>query len=320
MQTVTKKAFDKTTGQEYEIEVPSTQDVRDALDEFDYPPAGIRYTDVAKKLANAFNLATEQRLAKNRHGQFVFYFHVLCQINALLRLGTLAKLSDGVVIRAAQVTGSVGKTIEPAGRGEEPRPSLRDDAGTESSDNETNSIPVNAIEENFRQVRKKLAAELLEQIKENSPRFFEELVIDLLVEMGYGGSREDAEAVGRSGDGGIDGIINEDRLGLDVIYVQAKRWEHNVGANPVRDFIGALQIRRARKGIFITTSKFSASAQKSVSSVDSRDSKVLLIDGDQLAQLMIDYDVGVSTVKTYEIKRVDSDYFLETDDSQTQNS
>ena len=129
--------------------------------------------------------------------------------------------------------------------------------------------------------------------------------------MGYGGSREDAQAVGRSGDGGIDGIINEDRLGLDVIYVQAKRWGNNVGEPPVRDFVGALQGRRARKGIFITTSEFSNRALEYISAIDSRDSKVILIDGNQLAQLMIDHNVGVSTTKTYEIKRVDSDYFAE---------
>ena len=156
-----------------------------------------------------------------------------------------------------------------------------------------------------------MAVELLQKISENTPVFFEKLVIDLLVAMGYGGSREDAQAVGRSGDGGIDGIINEDRLGLDVIYVQAKRWGNNIGEPPVRDFVGALQGKRARKGIFITTSKFSNRAQEYISAIDSRDSKVILIDGHQLAQLMIDHDVGVSVEKTYEIKRVDSDYFAE---------
>ena len=129
--------------------------------------------------------------------------------------------------------------------------------------------------------------------------------------MGYGGSREDAEAVGRSHDGGIDGIIKEDRLGLDVIYVQAKRWENNLGEPQVRDFVGALQGKRARKGICITTSEFYNTAQNYVSAIDARDSKVILIDGNQLAQLMIDHDVGVSIEKTYEIKRVDSDYFAE---------
>ena len=171
--------------------------------------------------------------------------------------------------------------------------------------------PEESIEQNYQEIRNKLVEDLLREIKANSPTFFEELVIDLLVAMGYGGSREDAQAVGRSGDGGIDGIVSEDRLGLDVIYVQAKRWQSNVSEPPVRDFVGALQGRRARKGIFITTLKFSQSAQEYVAAIDSRDSKVILIDGDQLAQLMIEHKVGVSVEKTYEIKRVDSDYFAE---------
>ena len=126
--------------------------------------------------------------------------------------------------------------------------------------------------------------------------------------MGYGGSREDAEAVGRSGDGGIDGTINEDRLGLDVVYVQAKRWEANVSRPELQKFAGALQGQRARKGIFITTSGFSRDAREYVNNIDS---KIVLMDGPQLAEYMIDYNVGVSTVKTYEIKRVDLDYFDE---------
>ena len=167
-----------------------------------------------------------------------------------------------------------------------------------------------SIEENYQQIREKLAAELLEQIMDNSPTFFEELVIDLLVEMGYGGSREDAaKAVGRSGDGGIDGVINEDRLGLDVVYVQAKRWEANVGQPEIFRFSGALQDRGARKGIFITTSGFTRRARDAADNSD--DPKVVLNDGRQLVEYMIDYNVGVSTVRCYKIKRVDSDYFDE---------
>ena len=165
-----------------------------------------------------------------------------------------------------------------------------------------------SIETNYQQIQEALTADLLQRIQDNSPDFFEELVIDLLVAMGYGGSREDAEAVGRSGDGGIDGIINEDRLGLDVVYVQAKRWEGNVSRPEIQKFAGALQGRRARKGVFITTSDFTREARDYVTSIDS---KIVLIDGHQLAQFMIDYNVGVSVTKSYEIKRVDSDYFAE---------
>ena len=172
-----------------------------------------------------------------------------------------------------------------------------------------NQHPEKSIDENYQQIRTELAADLLEKIKSNSPGFFEKLVVDLLVKMGYGGSREDAgRAVGGSGDGGIDGIINEDRLGLDVVYIQAKRWEGSVSRPEIQRFAGALQGQRARKGVFITTSNFTRDAKEYVDTIDS---KIVLIDGQQLAEYMIDHDIGVSTTKTYEIKRVDSDYFAE---------
>ena len=168
--------------------------------------------------------------------------------------------------------------------------------------------PEESIEENYQKIREGLAAELLRQIKNNTYVFFEELVIDLLVAMGYGGSREDAQTVGRSRDGGIDGIINEDRLGLDAIYVQAKRWdEGNVGEPDVARFAGALARKGANKGVFITTSDFTRDAK----AYDAAGFKIILIDGKQLTEYMIDHDIGVSTTKTYEIKRVDSDYFAE---------
>ncbi len=170
-------------------------------------------------------------------------------------------------------------------------------------------LPDKSIEENYHTIQEKLAADLLERIKNNTPTFFEKLVIDLLVKMGYGGSREDAgRAVGRSGDGGIDGIINEDRLGLDMIYVQAKRWQSSVSEPPVRDFVGALDGEGVQKGVFITTSNFNPAARNFAERTSKR---IILIDGKQLTQLMIEHNVGVSVEKTYEIKRVDSDYFSE---------
>lgn len=154
-----------------------------------------------------------------------------------------------------------------------------------------------------------LASELLENIKACSPSFFETLVVDVLVKMGYGGTRKDAsKIVGRSGDGGIDGTINEDRLGLDIIYVQAKRWENPVGRPEVQKFAGALQGFRAKKGIFITSSSFTTEAKDFVSRIDS---KIILIDGQALAQYMIEFGVGVSTKEIYEIKKIDLDYFTE---------
>ncbi|MBF0633604.1 MAG: restriction endonuclease, partial [Nitrospinae bacterium] len=161
----------------------------------------------------------------------------------------------------------------------------------------------------LQEINKGLATELLNLIKSCSPEFFEHLVVQLLLKMGYGGSREDAgRRIGGSGDGGVDGIINEDKLGLDVIYIQAKKWENVVGRPEIQKFIGALHGRHAKKGVFITTSYFSSEARASVENIESR---VVLIDGEQLAQFMIDHNVGVSTVETYEIKKIDSDFFSE---------
>jgi restriction system protein len=157
--------------------------------------------------------------------------------------------------------------------------------------------PSELLEDAFQSIRQDLAEELLARLKVCSPGFFERLVVELLVKMGYGGSRKDAgEAVGHTGDEGIDGIIKEDRLGLDTIYIQAKRWERTVGRPDIHQFAGALTGQHARKGIFITTSSFSREARDFVTGVDT---KIVLIDGKQLANLMIDHDVGVATTTTY---------------------
>ena len=167
--------------------------------------------------------------------------------------------------------------------------------------------PEEAMEDAYQTLQNQLVEEIIQQIMSCSPAFFERLVVDLLVRMGYGGTRKDAgRAIGKSGDGGIDGIINEDRLGLDVVYVQAKRWEGTVGRPEIQRFVGALQGQRARKGIFITTSGFSTEARQYTSMVDT---KVVLVDGEALANFMTEAGVGVSNVAAYEIKRIDSDYF-----------
>jgi len=189
------------------------------------------------------------------------------------------------------------------------QPSTNSHAKSEEQIDETQT-PEEEIEEAYQRVRRNLSAELLQAIQDQSPAFFERLVIDLLISMGYGGTRKDAgEAVGRSADGGIDGIIKQDRLGLDIVYVQAKRWDSATVSRPeIQKFAGALQGQRARKGVFITTSTFSQAARDFASSIDS---KIILIDGETLAQLMIDFNIGVTSVGTYEIKRVDTDYFTE---------
>lgn len=189
--------------------------------------------------------------------------------------------------------------------------SRRRETGVSSTEllEQAQETPAELLERAYQDLRRELARELLDYVKKCSPQFFEQLVIDLLVKMGYGGSREDAaRAIGRTGDEGIDGIINEDRLGLDTLYIQAKRWDGVVGRPEVQRFAGALQGQRARKGILITTSRFSEEAREYAARIDS---KIVLIDGDRLAELMIDYGVGVTRVASYEIKKIDQDYFIE---------
>ncbi len=169
--------------------------------------------------------------------------------------------------------------------------------------------PHEALESAYERLRTELASEILASIRGCDPSLFEKIVVELLVKMGYGGSRREAgRAIGRSGDEGIDGIIKEDYLGLDNIYIQAKRWEASIGRPEIQKFAGALQGQRARKGIFITTSDFTKDALDFVSRIDS---KIILIDGSTLAKLMIDFGVGVNPVATYQVQRIDSDYFTE---------
>lgn len=157
-----------------------------------------------------------------------------------------------------------------------------------------------------------LSQKILDLLLQVSPSFFEEIVLKLLLAMGYGGMRNDAGTVTSSGkDGGIDGIINEDKLGLDVLYIQAKRWDltQTVSRPEIQKFVGALHGKKAQKGIFITTASFSQEARNYAKEISPH--RVILIDGERLAELMIDHNVGVSPVKTYTVKKADSDFFLE---------
>lgn len=181
----------------------------------------------------------------------------------------------------------------------------------DSSDIENPETPEEHLDKAYDRIRKGLASEILSKVMESSPAFFERLVVDLLVKMGYGGSFKDAgKALGRSGDEGIDGTIKEDKLGLDIIYIQAKRWKvgNIVGRPEIHKFVGALAGQGAKKGIFITTSTFSKDAWEYV---PKNETKIVLIDGEQLAQLMIDFNIGCTTQRTYDLKRIDSDYFGE---------
>lgn len=179
----------------------------------------------------------------------------------------------------------------------------------EISIEDTEKSPEEIIDSAYDLIFNGLVVELLSTIKSCTPLFFEKLVVDLLITMGYGGSRKEAgTAIGKSGDGGIDGIINEDKLGLDSIYIQAKRWENTVPLKEIRDFAGSLLSKKARKGVFITTSDFPRSAYDFVNSIEP---KIILIDGEKLAALMIEHDVGVTVKDSYIIKGIDNDYFEE---------
>jgi restriction system protein len=187
------------------------------------------------------------------------------------------------------------------------RETRRKSGGEGDDEVQVDHTPEEVMEEAYEEIRNKLASDLIESVKSCSPKFFEQMVVDLLVKMGYGGSqREAARAVGQSGDGGIDGIIDEDRLGLDTIYIQAKKWEGTVSRPEIQKFAGAIMGKKASKGIFITTSVFSKEA---IDYADSISSKIILIDRDRLAELMIDYDIGVTNISSYHLKRIDSDYF-----------
>ena len=170
--------------------------------------------------------------------------------------------------------------------------------------------PEEELEKAYENVRNNLAGELIQYLRNTSPVLFEHIVLDLLVRMGYGGSLKDAaEAVGGIGDEGIDGIIKEDKLGLEAIYIQAKRWQGTVGRPEIQKFAGALAGHHAKKGIFISTSDYTREAREYAKLIEN---KIVLIDGNELAQLMIDYNVGVAPINTFEVKRIDSDYFTST--------
>ena len=171
---------------------------------------------------------------------------------------------------------------------------------------ETHQTPEELLEATHRQLEAALEQDLLDRVLAVTPTFFEQLVVDLLVKMGYGGSTDNGKRVGRSGDGGIDGTIFQDPLGLDIVYVQAKRWTGSVSRPTVQGFAGSLQGFKATKGVLITTSTFTADAQSYVTQIPTR---IVLIDGRQLARLMIRHGLGVTATAAYVVKRIDSDYF-----------
>lgn len=283
------------------------------------PPAEVSTREAANNLADQFNLSAEERTTLLPSGAtFVFASRVNWACTYLKKAGLLAATRRGffrITDRGVNVLKEKPKRLdndfldrfpefrEFRVRGKKETPKHAETAREAG-------VPEEVIASQYDLQRKALAAQMLDVVKSSSPQFFERLVVTLLVKMGYGGTLQDAgAAVGRSGDGGVDGVIKEDKLGLDTIYVQAKRWDDKpVGSPQIDQFAGALQKKKARKGVFLTTSTFTSEALRSIADYTVR---IVLIDGPALAELMIDHDVGVSVVTTYQLKRLDSDFFDE---------
>jgi restriction system protein len=283
--------------------------------------AEISTREAAQRLAEQFNLTDQERTAfLPSGGTLVFASRVSWACTYLKKAGILVATRRGfsrITDRGAEVLKANPVRIdnEFLDRFAE----FREFRARSKKDNRKQievgmagaaGVPEEVIAAQYELQRKALAAQLLDTVKSASPQFFERLVVTLLVKMGYGGTLQDAgAAVGRSGDGGVDGVIKEDKLGLDTIYVQAKRWDDkSVGSPQIDQFAGALQKKKARKGVFLTTSTFTSEALRSVADYATR---IVLIDGPALAELMIDHDVGVSVTTAYQLKRIDSDFFDE---------
>lgn len=274
--------------------------------------------NAVEKLANIFHLTGEEKNELLPSGQqTVFLNRVAWARTYLKHAGLISSPRRGVFIiteRGKKFLSSNPEKIDnrALSQFEEFRvfkSRKRRDNIDEDNNIAQTTTPEEQFETAYEYLRTELANELIHQLRNCTPALFEKIVIEVLVKMGYGGSLKDAgKAIGKTGDEGIDGIIKEDKLGLDIIYVQAKRWANTVGRPDVQKFAGALQGQRARKGIMITTSNFSKEAIEYVSKIDS---KIILIDGEQLVDHMIDFNVGVNTTTTFEIKKVDSDYFFE---------
>jgi restriction system protein len=277
------------------------------------------FSELLPRVAQDFHL-TEEELAHllPSGGQTTFRNRLHWASFYLVKAGAVSKPKRGwleLTARGRELVANPGVINSKALQQFEEFQTFKDGGDESTSVGPSNSLitdartPQELLEQGYALHRESLVSDVIARVKTCSPAFFEQLVVDLLVAMGYGGSRKDAgRAVGRSGDGGIDGIIKEDRLGLDAVYVQAKRWESSVGRPVVQTFAGSLEGHRARKGVLITTSTFSKDALDYVGRIEKR---IVLVDGAQLAELMIEHGIGVAEVQIYTLKRLDSDYFDE---------
>lgn len=277
-----------------------------------------RPADTLEYVVTQFDLSEDDLAERLSNGRTRIMDRVLWAITYLRKSGLIESVSWGVfriTDRGKKLLGkrpvSLGlkdleqfpEYLEFKGRG-----SSRNSAGVEAPSSQ--ETPEEELQRLFAAVRARLEGELLDAFKAASPTFFEKIVLSLLVAMGYGGTIQDAaRTTKRSGDDGIDGVIKEDRLGLDVIHIQAKRWKDTVVGRPeIQNFAGSLEGQRGRKGVFITTSTFSSEAREYVSRIEK---KIVLIDGPELARRCADFDVGVIVQESYAVKKLDSDFFIE---------
>ena len=281
-----------------------------------------KFRDIIEGLANKFGLTDEERkelltsgiqpIFQNRVGWAKTYLKKAGLIDTPKR-ATVTITTRGLEILEKNLDSINVKFLKQFPEFVEFQTAKRVDGETETetAEEQSTQTPEETLETAYQKIRKSLAQDLINRVMALSPAFFERLVVELLVKMGYGGSIKDAgRAIGKSGDEGIDGTIKEDKLGLDIIYIQAKRWQPGnvVGRPELQKFVGALAGQGAKKGIFITTSSFTRDA---LEYVPRNETKIVLLDGEQLSQLMIDYNLGVTSVSSYEVKRIDSDYFGE---------
>lgn len=268
-------------------------------------------------MVNHFNMTEEELKEKTPSGKQFTYSNRIAWAISFLKMAKLIKspkqgsyqiTDEGINVLKSppeKITVSFLKQFEIFSKNRNPEKN----ENIEQDEKITEKTPDELIEIGYKQIQNELSLKLLNQIKDGSPYFFEKLVLDLLLKMGYGGSETDnGELTQKGSDEGIDGIIKEDRLGLDKIYIQAKKWENNVGRPEIQKFVGALQGKRAKKGIFITTSTFSSNAYDYAQNLDVA---VILIDGKKLAEYMIENELGVTVKQNYKIFNVDSDYFIE---------
>jgi restriction system protein len=283
----------------------------------DHKPHHLR--EVAETVAKAMGISDEDRLQRMPKWNVTIWSNRIAWVGTHFKFaGLITRPARGqiqITERGLQVLQSKPKQIDARFLRQFPEydqtRKTETDSESQSANNavEEQESPLETVEKSMAELRQALAAELLETIKSRPPEFFEQLVLDLVQKLGYGSFIGDAaEHLGRGGDRGLDGAIKEDKLGLDIIYLQAKRWKTAVGPDIVREFLGALDQAGAKKGVLITTSTFTKEARLPFSKSDK---KISLIDGAMLVELMIDHDLGVTPVKTYQIKKIDSDYFEE---------